>query len=90
MKQFENLNMKTGMKTKYLLGLIMAVMLMNSGCHNKYKGMCKEDREKMKMVARFNAAQAKGSCPADKVRIKKQEEEQKLAKKSQKKAASKK
>ncbi len=80
--------MKNGMKTRYLLVLIMSVMLMNNACHNKYKGMCKEDREKMKLVARFNAAQAKGSCPADKARIKKQEEEQKMAKKSQQKTAS--
>ena len=76
------------MKTKYFLGWIMVVMLMNSGCHNKYSGMAKEDREKMKLVARFNAAQAKGSCPADKARIKKEAEEQKMAKKSQQKAAS--
>ena len=76
------------MKIKYILGFIMAVMLMNIGCHNKYKGMCKADREKMKLVARFNAAQAKGSCPADKARIKKEQEEKRLAKKSQKKAAS--
>ncbi len=87
MSRFENLKIKNGMKAKYFLGLIMAVMLMNSGCHNKYKGMCKADREKMKLVARFNAAQAKGSCPADKERIKKENAEKKLEKKSQKQAA---
>ena len=76
------------MKIKYFLGLIILVMLMNSGCHDKYKGMAKEDREKMKLVARFNKAQAKGSCPADKERIKKEEEEKKIAKKSRQKAAS--
>jgi len=87
MSQFENLKMKYILKK--ILFVIFAFTLSISifSCHNKYKGMCKADREKMKMVARFNKAQAKGSCPADKARIKKEEEEKKLSKKSQQKAA---
>jgi hypothetical protein len=66
--------------------LIFCLIFFFGSCHNKYKGLCKEDRRKMQMVDAMKKAQAKGSCPADKARIKKEQAEKKLSEKSKKQA----
>jgi hypothetical protein len=69
--------------------LLICLMMITSSCNRKYRGMCREDREKMKIVERFHKGQARGGCPADRARIAKEKEEEKLAKKSRAKAAKK-
>ena len=78
------------MKTPIVITLLFLLLAL-SNCHNPYKGMCKEDRQKMKMVARYNKAVAAGKgCPASKEDGTQREAEEKLAKKSRKQAAKKK
>ncbi|MFM2223951.1 MAG: hypothetical protein RJA07_153 [Bacteroidota bacterium] len=69
--------------------LLICMLMITASCNRKYRGMSREDREKMKIVERFHKGQARGGCPADRARIAKEKEEEKLAKRSRQKAAKK-
>jgi hypothetical protein len=75
------------MKFRFSIIFLCFIFCLAIACNRKYRGMCKEDRQKMKLVAQLHKAQAKGSCPADKARIQKEKEEKKLAERSRQKAA---
>jgi hypothetical protein len=67
--------------------ILICTLLIVASCNRKYRGMCREDREKMKIVERFHKGQARGGCPADRERIAKEKEEKRIADYSKRKAA---
>jgi hypothetical protein len=85
----EKIKMRSSINIFRISLLLICMLMISASCNRKYRGMNREDREKMKIVERFHKGQARGGCPADRARIAKEKEEQKLAKKSRQKAAKK-
>ena len=82
--------MKSTLANYLYLSILAFFMSGIYACHNPYKGMCKEDRDKMKMVAQLNKmVSAGGACTANKDDGTQKKAEEKLAKKSRKMAAKK-
>lgn len=85
----EKIKMRSSINIFRISLILICTLLIATSCNRKYRGMSREDREKMKIVERFHKGQARGGCPPERARIAKEKEEQRLAKRSRKKAAKK-
>lgn len=83
----EKIKMRSAKNIFRISLFLICTLLITASCHRKYRGMCREDREKMKIVERFHKGQARGGCPADRERIAKEKEEKRIADYSKRKVA---